>query len=153
MAKKLSFGMGDKVLYVKTHYNVWGDPIKTDNEVVTVIDRVRDERGRFCSPTAYGAMVKVRDAKGCEYEVDCDDCEVYNTIWDLTHDELMDLRGQVRMGSMYLSDYNNNYGIDPNQVSDFCEGFGESIAWNDEEDTPDAFADYCEGVERIAEAA
>lgn len=150
MANRLTFRMGDKVRYVKTHCNVWGDPIKTDNEVVTVVGRVRDETGCFCSPAAYGAMVKVRDAKGCEFEVETDDCEAYNTMWDLTHEELMELRGQVRLGSLFLSDYDNNFGIDPAQVCSFCEGFGESIDWDDAEDTPDAFADYCEGVERQA---
>lgn len=153
MARELRYRIGDKVRYVKTRYSWWGNPIETINKVVTIIDRVRDEIGCFCRPTAYGASVKVRDGKGEEFEVDCDDLEVYNTIWDLSHDELCELRGQVRLGSCYLSDYDNRFGIDREQVYDFCEGFGESIGWSDTEDTPENFADYCEGVEQYEAAA
>ena len=153
MANELSFRRGAKVRYVRTIYNCWGNPVRTINEVVTIVDVPRDENGCFCCATTYGARVKVRDAKGETYHVECDDCEVYNTIWDLTREELMQLRGQVTLGSYYLSDYDNKYGIDTNQVYTFCEGYGESIGWSEEEDTPEAFADYCEGVERYEEAA
>ena len=95
----------------------------------------------------------MKPAKGDAYDVNVEHLEVYNTIWDLTHDELMQLRGQVVLGSCYLKDYDNKFGIDPKQVYDFCEGYGESIGWSDEDDTPEAFADYCEGVERWEDAA
>lgn len=153
MTNVLSFRRGAKVRHVETHYNMWGNPISTTNEVVTILDRPRDERGRFCKPDAWRASVNVRNEKGEVYEVGCDNLEVYNTIWDLTHDELMQLRGQVVLGSCYLSDYDNKFGIDPNQVYTFCEGYGEEIGWDDEQDTPEAFADYCEGVEKWEEAA
>lgn len=153
MANKLSFRRGAKVRYVRTIYNWWGNPVQTVIKVLTIVDVPRDEEGCFCRATSYGARVMVRDAKGETYQVDCDDCEAYNTIWDLTHEELMQLRRQVGLGSFYLSDYDNKFGIDPQQVYDFCEGYGESIGWSEEEDTPEAFADYCEGVERYEEAA
>lgn len=153
MANELSFRRGAKVRYVKTIYSCWGDPVRTVNKVVTIVDVPRDEDGCFCRATSYGARVKVRDAKGETFHVECYDLEVYNTIWDLTHEELMQLRGQVKLGSCYLSDYDNKFGIDANQVYTFCEGYGDSIGWSEEEDTPEAFADYCEDVERYEEAA
>ena len=153
MANVLSFRRGAKVRHVETHYNFWGNPISTTNEVVTIVGVPRDEHGRFCAASDYYAHVEVKNDKGETYEVDCDTLEVYNTIWDLTHDELMELRGQVSLGSLYISEYSNTFGIDPHQVCDFCEGFGESIGWSDEEDTPENFAYYCEGVERYECAA
>ena len=154
MANELSFRRGAKVRYVKTHYNWWCNPIGTTEEVVTITDNPRDpDTGRYCRPYDWHAYVKVRNTNGEVYEAGCDDLEVYNTIWDLTHEELYDLRGEVTLGSCYLADYNNKFGIDSNQVYTFCEGYGESIGWKDEDDTPEAFADYCESVERYEEAA
>ena len=153
MAKKLTIRRGERVRYVKTHYNLWGNPISTTNEVVTITDNPRDKRGRYCSAQDWHAYVKVRNGEGREYEAECDDLEVYNTVWDLTHDELCRLRGEVKLGSCFLGDYRNSFGIDPSQVYDFCVGYGESIGWRDDEDTPEAFADYCEGVEDLREAA
>ena len=153
MANVLSFRRGAKVRHIETHYNMWGNPISTTNEVVTILSRPRDEHGRFCKPDAWRASVNVRNEKGEEYGVCCEDCEPYNTVYDLTHDELCQLRRQVSLGSCYLGDYRNKFGIDPNQVYTFCEGYGEEIGWDDDADTPEAFADYCEGVERWEEAA
>ena len=154
MANELTIRRGAKVRYVKTRYNWLGYPIETINEVVTIVDNPRDpETGRYCEACDWLAYVKVRNEKGDTYEAECGNLEVYNTIWDLTHDELMELRGQVCLGSVYLSDYNNKFGIDPNQVYSFCEGYGMEIDWDEERDTPEAFADYCESVERFDCAA
>ena len=155
MANVLSFRRGAKVRHVETRYNCWWDiRIETINEVVTIVDGPRDpETGRYCKATDFDAHVLVKPAKGDAYDVAVEHLEVYNTIWDLTHDELMQLRGQVSLGSCYLSDYNNTFGIDPNEVYTFCESYGEDIGWSDDADTPEAFADYCEGVERWEDAA
>lgn len=154
MANELSFRRGAKVRYVKTHYNWWCNPIGTTEEVVTITDNPRDpDTGRYCRPYDWHAYVKVRNTNGEVYEAGCDNLEVYNTIWDLTHDELKELRGQVVLGSCYTGDYANKFGIDSNQVYTFCEGYGESIGWKDEDDTPEAFADYCESVEHYEKAA
>ena len=152
MAKELSFRIGDKVRHVETIYNWWwGNKMETVNRVVTIVDRPRDpETGRYCRATDYNAHVTGKPERGDAYELNVEHIEAYNTIWDLTHEELMELRGQVCLGSLYLSDYDNNFGIDSEQVYTFCEGFGEKIGWNEEEDTPENFANYCEGVERYA---
>lgn len=155
MANVLSFRRGAKVRHVDTRYNWWwGSRMETINEVVTIVDGPRDpQTGRYCRATDFDAQVTVKPAKGDAYDVNVEHLEPYNTIWDLTHDELCALRGHVVLGSCYLKDYDNKFGIDPKQVYDFCEGYGESIGWSDEDDTPEAFADYCEGVERWEDAA
>lgn len=164
--KELSFRNGEKARFWHTIYNTWGNPVGHEEAVVTIVDRPRDESGCFCRASAYGARVKVRVTEegydslhqmpirvGVEQVVDCDELAVYNTIWDLTHDELKELRGQVVLGSCYTGDYRNKFNIDPNQVYDFCEGYGQEIGWDEDADTPEAFAGYCEGVERYDEAA
>lgn len=147
MAKKLTIRRGSKVRYVKTHYNLWGSPISTTNEAVTITDNPRDKRGRYCSADEWGARVKVRNRKGTEYEADCDDLEVYNTMADLTHEDYMQLRREIRHGSCYLSDYSNSFGVDENDVYAVSEGFGTETGWDDEQDTPENFADYCDAIE------
>ncbi len=148
MAKTLTIRKGCKARYVKTHYNLWGSPISKINEVVTITDNPRDpETGRYCKPKEWCATVKVRNGKGTEYEAECDDLEVYNTMGDLTHDDYMQLRREIGHGSIYLSDYRNSFGIDENEVYRASEGFGMETGWNDDEDTPENFADYCDAIE------
>lgn len=151
MANVLTYRRGTKVRHVETRYNFWGNVMETIDRVVTIVDNPRNpETGRYCSATDFDAHVRVKPDKGDAYDVNVEYIEVYNTIYDLEHDELMQLRKQVTLGSCYLADYNNSFGIDNQQVCDFCEGFGEEIGWSDEQDTPENFALYCEGIEIAA---
>ena len=152
MAKVFSIKRGERVRYEHTRYHIWGNPLETIEEVVTIIDRPRDEIGCFCRETAYGARVKVRFDNGLEDDVDCDELSVFNTMADLTHEDYARLRGEIRHGSMYLSDYRNSFGVDVNTVYAASEGFGMETGWDDEQDTPENFADYCDGIEWAAAA-
>ena len=150
MAKEFSIRKGERVRYEHTRYNIWGNPIDTTEEVVTIIDRPRDETGCFCRATAYGASVKVRFSDGSEHCVDPDELSVYNTMADLTHEDYVKLRGEICLGSIYLADYRNSFGVDENEVYNASEGFGEFTDWNEELDTPEYFADYCDDIEWAA---
>lgn len=37
--------------------------------------------------------------------------------------------------------------MDENEVYSASEGFGMETGWNDDEDTPENFADYCDAIE------
>lgn len=52
MANVLTIRKGCKVRYVKTHYSpIWGNPMGTTNEVVTITDNPRDpETGAIARP-------------------------------------------------------------------------------------------------------
>ena len=52
-------------------------------------------------------------------------CKLYKapTISDLTDDELIQLRSEISLNSIYLSDYKNSFGIDPEDAMDFFNGF------------------------------
>ena len=130
-------------------------PIPYDEEerIATVIGKPRDiDTKRFVSLWGYiyedETEVLVRDEKGREFYVSLEYVEPYAEIEDLTFDELKELRSQISAGSIYLSDYENSFGVDENIVMCLCDGylewlyemFGEELA--DENDTPENFAHY-----------
>jgi len=44
-------------------------------------------------------------------------------IKDLSHEELLKLRKEISLGSLYYRDYDNSFGIDEHEVCDFFDGF------------------------------
>lgn len=77
-----------------------------------------------------------------EYEMDVWRNEKELHISDLNEDELKKLRHQVCVGSCYLSDFANTFGIDENEVCDLCEEYDVWCEVEDIEDTADNFAFY-----------
>lgn len=77
-------------------------------------------------------------------------CPLDRDIYDLDEDELKDLRGQICVGSIYYSDYRNEYGVDPRLLLSVCDDYLEWLyefpEVNDDNwhiyDTPQAFADF-----------
>lgn len=63
-------------------------------------------------------------------------------IWDLSDDELKKLYGEISIGSIYLSDYENSFHIDENEVCNYCEGYEYYLEDFSLEDTPQCFADF-----------
>ena len=128
-------------------------PYDEEEKVATVIGSPRDiYTKKFVS--LWGNIyedeteVLVRDEKGREFYVSLKDIEPYAEIGDLTFDELKELRKQICVGSIYLSDYANSFGVDTDYLSSLCEGYwnylcgkyGEDGA--DAHDTPEEFARY-----------
>lgn len=70
-------------------------------------------------------------------------------IWDLDEEQLKKLRSEISVGSIYLSDYNNSFDIDPNEVYNYSEGYLEEVDEYYGNDTPEHFAEYCMGVEVV----
>lgn len=70
-------------------------------------------------------------------------------IWDLDEEQLKKLRSEICVGSAYLSDYNNSFEIDPNEVYNYSEGYLEEVDEYYGNDTPEHFAEYCMGVEVV----
>ena len=79
-----------------------------------------------------------------------------------TKEQLWELRQEVPIGSLFIKDYRNSFGIDPRKVCDFFDGyldfledemeyqisdFNDRDFWNllDEFDTPDNLEEwyYC----------
>ena len=47
----------------------------------------------------------------------------------MTKQELQQLRNEITLNSIYTSDYNNSFNIDPRQVQDFFDGYLENCEY------------------------
>ena len=74
------------------------------------------------------------------------DIDVAHNIYDLTDEQLKELRGEIRIGSMYYSDYNNSFFIDRSELSGYCESYEEWLEEKGIEDSPEEFSYYMREV-------
>lgn len=74
------------------------------------------------------------------------DIDVANNIYDLTDEQLKELHGEVRIGSMYYSDYNNSFFIDRSELIGYCESYEEWLEEKGIEDSPEEFSYYIREV-------
>ena len=63
-------------------------------------------------------------------------------IWELTETEVNQLSNQIIWNSLYISDYENKFGVNPKEVCDFADGYLEC-----EEDEYESFYQYIQSVE------
>jgi len=54
----------------------------------------------------------------------------------LSQTDLWKLRQEIPLGSLYVADYRNSFGIDPHKVCDFFDGFLEFVGEEMREDHP-----------------
>ena len=81
--------------------------------------------------------------------------EPFRHISDLSFEELKLLRGEVYVGSIYVSHYRNSFGVPCKEVFDYCDGFVEDTVceypdYEKQEEilsNPEEFANYCLSVE------
>lgn len=64
------------------------------------------------------------------------------SISDLTNEQLQQLRSEIVVGSMYLSDYENSFNINENEVYDISESYDIWCEENGVEDNAANFAEY-----------
>lgn len=74
------------------------------------------------------------------------DIDVAHDISGLTDEQLKQLRGEVCIGSMYYSDYNNSFFIDRSELSSYCEAYDEWLEEKGIEDSPEEFSYYMREV-------
>ena len=53
---------------------------------------------------------------------------------EFNENDLWDLRNQITLNSMFTSDYENRFGLDPNNVKDFFDGYLDELDYIAEED-------------------
>ena len=130
---------GRKVRY--TWYN-WDhyrtQPPQTVVEIVTVAGRPRNiVTKKFVSVADCYYYDNVTEVL-CEFEggfkeyVVLEKLSLYNEIHDLSDEELCRLFNGCVIGSIYLADYDNEFGVDRRDVHRFIEGFCEGIGWDDD---------------------
>ena len=81
--------------------------------------------------------------------------EVYNAIrkelneihlQELTEEEVEKLQKQIVMGSLYVSDYENTFGVSPNEVCSYADAYLEAKDNPEEYGEYDTFYDYIQSV-------
>lgn len=55
----------------------------------------------------------------------------------LSQTDLWKLRQEIKLGSLFVSDYRNSFGIDPHKVCDFFDGFLSFVEDEMREDYPE----------------
>lgn len=70
---------------------------------------------------------------------------------EFTKDDLKELRNDIALGSIYLSDYDNRFGIDRKFIYDFFDGFGEFIYEEAKEDAADQEIEFDDDWEHIVD--
>ena len=56
----------------------------------------------------------------------------------MSEENLWKLRQEIKLGSLFISDYRNSFGIEPRKVCDFFDGFLEFVG----EAMPENYPDY-----------
>ena len=132
-------------------------PYTEKSEIVTICSAVMREKEskKFCS---LGEMdyywfnadeyeILVQDDSGEQFWTEIESLSIFAEISDLSYENLMALRTEITVGSLYLSDYENSFGVDENFLCALCddyneylyEKFGEEAR---EHDTPEEFASF-----------
>lgn len=73
------------------------------------------------------------------------DVELPRKISELSHEELVALRGEIVCGSCYISDYNNSFFVENKVVCDASDFYLELLEEDGRDDTPENFASCVEG--------
>ena len=144
---------GNAVRYTWRDYNYYAAicvgygpiPYKEHSKIVTICGSPRDaETKRFVSLSGYFddelTEILVKDEKGNKFYATLDQLSLYNEIEDLSFDELKSLREQISLGSIYLADYENTFGVDRDSVCEHADEYGKFIEWDEKKDTPENFA-------------
>ena len=103
-----------------------------------MMDGEMETYNKYVSGEVYGYMIE-------DYEED--ELEEWRkeksiSLSDLTNEQLQQLRSEIVVGSMYLSDYENSFNINENEVYDISESYDIWCEENGVEDNAENFADY-----------
>lgn len=133
--------------YAATAKGYGSIPYDTKQEIVTICGTMRErETKRFASVRNLNSYftyaedyeILVTNEKGVKFYANIEELSPYAEISDLTFDELKELRKQICVGSIYLSDYANSFGVDTEYLSSLCEDYLSYLCDEYGEDGADA---------------
>ena len=133
----------------KVRVRIYGDYKIIDDYVGIIAETPRVDGGKFASSLdlvdrPYKVEIKVRMENGHIKTAYGDDCYPMRDPSELTYDDWMEMRKEIKVGSVFIGSYENSFGIDPNLLCNMCDAYLEENP--DIEDTPDNFARYMEEV-------
>ena len=88
----------------------------------------------------YDVTVKVKRDKDIISIENGDDCYPLRDVTELSREDWMKLRSEIRLGSVLIGHYENSFGIDPNLLCDMCDAYLSEV--DDSEISPESFARY-----------
>ena len=88
----------------------------------------------------YDVTVKVKRDKDIISIENGDDCYPLRDVTELSREDWMKLRSEIRLGSVLIGHYENSFGIDPNLLCDMCDSYLSEV--DDSEISPESFARY-----------
>ena len=88
----------------------------------------------------HDVTVKVMSDKGIVSIEKGDDCYPSRDITELSYEDWMKLRSEIRLGSVLIGHYENSFGVDPNLMCDMCDMYLSEV--DDSEISPESFARY-----------
>ena len=145
-----------------------GDECLWNNGKVKVLDIFHEYNREDNPPTddnlsEYGDEFTaiIENERNHRLDVYYTDLEVIRNIEDLDKEDLKKLRGEVVIGSLYFDDYLNSFGIDKNELLNWCDEYifylfflcgskyvDLSVAY--EKDNPETFAYFMANKEDLA---
>lgn len=116
-----------------------------------------EENLRLYPSLFYAGIVITQHYAGRDYhetdQVDYTDLLEHRSIDQLTAKEQRQLRQQIRVGSLYLADYKNDFGMTKDEVCSLADSYqewlfeeAETDDWSTAmaQDSPEKFAEYCD---------
>ena len=88
----------------------------------------------------YDVTVKVMSDKGIVSIEKGDDCYPSRDITELSYEDWVKLRSEIRLGSVLIGHYENSFGVDPNLMCDMCDMYLSEV--DDSEISTESFARY-----------
>ena len=81
-----------------------------------------------------------KDDSDITYEATADICDPLRPASELLYEEWLGVRDEISLGSIFISDYHNSYGVDEEELCDMCYMYLEEV--DDSEISPESFARY-----------
>ena len=128
----------------KVRVNLYSDCKLEESYTGIIIDTPR-LNGKFASvfdlvDRLNYVTVKVKCEDGRVLIENGSDCYPMRDPSELTYNDWMKLRDEIRLGSVFIGNYDNSFGIDPNLLCDMCDMYLSEV--DDSEISPESFARY-----------
>ena len=128
----------------KVRVNLYSDCKLEDSYTGIIIDTPR-LNGKFASvfdlvDRLNYVTVKVKCEDGRVLIENGSDCYPMRDPSELTYNDWMKLRDEIRLGSVFIGNYDNSFGIDSKMLCDMCEMSLDEV--DDSEISPESFARY-----------
>ena len=128
----------------KVRVNLYSDCKLEESYTGIIIDTPR-LNGKFASvfdlvDRLNYVTVKVKCEDGRVLIENGSDCYPMRDPSELTYNDWMKLRDEIRLGSVFIGNYDNSFGIDSKMLCDMCEMYLSEV--DDSEISPESFARY-----------